>query len=262
MNIIHRIYNDFFRPSKEDDYEKILKMAKEKGYVFHTMLSFEDVIKKGVEPNIKYLILRRDIDTADSSILRKMLALEKKYRARATYYFRWNTIDVKLMQEIAEAGGEASYHYEEIATYCYKHRIKSKDVMMQHIEKIRDLFIEQYAKFKEKTGQLCLTIASHGEFVNTKFKVQNAVLVDNRVREACDIKREAYDKPHMDVLTCRIADQVEMDNFTNKAIAAIERGEPVLELLTHPRQWNSPIWINLKEEINRVCKEIYWKLLR
>ena len=38
MNIKKRIYNDFFRPSKEGEYEQILKAAKEKGYEFHTML--------------------------------------------------------------------------------------------------------------------------------------------------------------------------------------------------------------------------------
>ena len=69
-----------------------------------------------------------------------------------------------------------------------------------------------------------------------------------------------YDAEHMDLITCRIADQVEGDNFTTKAIEAIERGEPVLELLTHPRQWNSPFWVNLKEEINRVCKQLYMGL--
>lgn len=260
MNIKRRLYNDFFRPSKEGEYEQILKAARDNGYEFHTVLSFEDVVgRKGRFSDKKYLILRRDIDTADSKILRKMLDLEKKNGARATYYFRWNTIDVKLMHEIAEAGGEASYHYEEIATYCYKHHIKTKDVMMQHIEDIRDLFISQYNKFKEKTGQPCLTIASHGEFVNTKLQVQNTTIIDDRVRKATGIVREAYDKSHMDLLTCRIADQVEMEKFTEKAIAAIERGEPVLELLTHPRQWNSPVWVNLKEELNRACKDIYWR---
>lgn len=262
MSIKRRLYNDFFRPSKEGEYEQILKAARDNGYEFHTVVSFENVVANGVEPYKKYLILRRDIDTADSKILRKMLALERKYGARATYYFRWNTIDVKLMRVIAETGGEASYHYEEIATYCYKHRIKTKDAMILHIEDIRDLFIRQYVKFKEKTGQPCLTIASHGEFVNLKLRVQNTLLIDERVRKETGILREAYDEPHMKLLTCRIADQVEMDKFNGKAIAAIERGEPVLELLTHPRQWNSPVWVNLKEELNRACKEIYWRLLR
>lgn len=262
MNIKQRLYNDFLRPSKEEEYELILKTARDNGYEFHTVASFEDIIGGGKIKGKKYLILRRDIDTADFKILKKMLVLEKKYEARATYYFRWNTINVKLMQEIADAGGEASYHYEEIATYCYAHKIKSKEKMLQHIEEIRDLFISQYAKFKEKTGQPCLTVASHGEFVNTKIKVQNTTIIDERVRKATGIVREAYDRPHMDLLTCRIADQVEMEQFPAKAIDAIERGEPVLELLTHPRQWNSPVWVNLKEELNRACKEIYWRLLR
>lgn len=260
MRIKRRIYNDFLRPSKEGEYEKILKAARACGYEIHTVLSFEDVIKHGVEDEKKYLILRRDIDTADSKILRKMLALEKKYGARATYYFRWNTIDVSLMKEIAEAGGEASYHFEEIATYCYKHRIRSKEEMLKHIEEIKDLFIVQFAKFKNKTDQTCLTIASHGDYVNSKFKFQNKEIIDDRVRKTCGILREAYDAEHMNLLTCRVADQVEMERFTSKAIEAIERGEPVIELLTHPRQWNSPIWINLKEEINRFCKQLYMRL--
>lgn len=189
-----------------------------------------------------------------------MLALEKKYGARATYYFRWNTINVKLMKEIAEAGGEASYHYEEIASYCYRHHIKTKERMLERIDEIKDLFIEQYAKFKEKTGQPCLTIASHGDYMNTRFKYQNKELIDDRVRKATGIVREAYDAPHMNALTCRIADQVEMEHFTEKAIAAIERGEPVLELLTHPRQWNSSIWINLKEELGRVARGLWMRM--
>ncbi len=260
MNIKERLYNDFLRPSKEGEYERILKVAKERGYEFHTILSFETVIKSGVEPGKKYLILRRDIDTADFKILRKMLSLEKKYGARATYYFRWSTINKKLMREIDREGGEASYHFEEIATYCYRHHIRSKERMLEKMDDIKKLFIKQFTSFRKETGMPCLTIASHGDYVNTKFQFQNKELVDERVRNICGIQREAYDPKHMSMLTCRIADQVEMDAFTNKAIEAIERGEPVLELLTHPRQWNSPLWVNLKEEVGRVFKQIYMGL--
>ena len=260
MSIGRRLYNDFFRPSKEADYELILRTAKEVGYEFHTILSFENVVTHGLETGKKYLILRRDIDTADFGILRKMLALEKKYGARCTYYFRWNTIHTGLMHEIAEAGGEASYHYEEIASYCYNHRIKSHDVMQSHIEDIRDLFICQYYRFKQTTGQPCLTVASHGDFVNFIVEAGNMTLMDERVRTACGIIREAYDDERMNLLTCRIADQEEKFHFTEKVLAAIQRGEPVLELLTHPRQWNSPVWVNLKEELNRLYRGLYMKL--
>ena len=173
MNINKRLYNDFFRPSKDGTYEQILKAARDGGYEFHTMLSFEEVVKNGVQEGMKCLILRHDIDTADYKILRKMFALEIKYGARATYYFRQNTYNLLLMNEIAIGGGESSYHFEELATYCYKHHIKQKEGALSHIEEIRDLFINNVRNFREKTGLPCLTVASHGDMMNTRLKMQN-----------------------------------------------------------------------------------------
>lgn len=257
MSIRKRIYDDFFRPSKELEYERILIEANKHGYEFHTVLSFEEVIKDGLDSGKKYLILRRDVDTADSGILRKFLHLEVKYGARASYYFRWNTIDRKLMKEIDASGGEASYHFEEIATFCYKHRIRKSEELLSRIEEIRDLFIQNINLFRELTGMKCLTVASHGDYINTKLQIQSKVLINDDVRKKTMIIREAYDFEHLDLLTCRYADQVERDDFTSKAIEAIQREEPVLELLTHPRQWNSPIFINLKEEISRLVRGLY-----
>lgn len=157
-------------------------------------------------------------------------------------------------------GGESSYHYEEIATYCYKHHIKNRDVAMIHIEDIRNLFVSNIRRFREITGQPCITVASHGDYLNTRFKLQNYTLMNERVRKESGIIREAYDRERMDLLTCRIADQDEGDSFTTKVLEAIERGEPVIELLTHPRQWNSPFWVNLKEEFSRVIRGIYMNI--
>lgn len=105
MDIKQRLYANFFRPSKEKDYERIIKTAKDKGYEFHTVLSFEEVLKVGIDKDKRYLILRRDIDTADFKILRKFLEIEKKYGARSTSYFRWNTINTNLMADIEKWGG-------------------------------------------------------------------------------------------------------------------------------------------------------------
>lgn len=254
MKIIRRFYNDFFRPSQYDGYERILQAAKEAGYEFHTVQSFENATGS------RMIILRKDIDTKDLKCMRALLELDKRYGARSSWYFRWNTMDIELIHEIALAGGEASYHYEEIATYCYKHHIRTKEEMMRFLEDIKDLFIKQYATFKSITGQPCLTIASHGDYVNRKFRYQNKELIDNRVRKACGIVREAYDNEHMSRISYRVADQVEMENFVQKAIDAIARGENVIELLMHPRQWNSPFLVNMIEEASRVWKQIYMRL--
>ena len=255
-----RLYADFFRPSKEAEYEMILKVAKDKGYEFHTVLSFVDVVEKGIEDGKKYLILRRDVDTADFNILRKFLTLELKYGARATYYFRWNTINTTLMRDIEAGGGEASYHYEEVASYCYRYRIRKREEVIDNLEEIHKLFLVNISKFRAKTGVKCLTIASHGDYINTKLQIQNKELINDSIRSKAGILREAYDMEHVQTLTCRVADQIEGDKTTDLVLAALERGEQVLELLTHPRQWNSPFWVNLKEELNRFFKGLYMRL--
>ena len=49
------------------------------------------------------------------------------------------------------------------------------------MEEIRDILISNIIKFRKETGQSCLTIASHGDYVNTKFQFQNKELVDERL---------------------------------------------------------------------------------
>lgn len=259
MNIKKRLYDDFLRPSKFEEYEKIIKIAAEEGYEFHTILSFEEV-RESLDPLKKYLILRRDVDTPDFVSLYKMFTIEKKYNARCTYYFRKSTKNLQLMQYIQNGGGEPSYHYEELATYCYKYRIRNREKVLGHLSEIQITFLKNLKAFRKEIGLPCLTVASHGDYVNTKLGVQNAILMTNAIKESAGIVREAYDKEYMNALTCRLADQVLGEAFVEQAIAAIKRGEPVLELLTHPRQWNSPFIINFREEVGRVLKQIYMNL--
>lgn len=259
MNIAKRIYADFFRPNKYGEYEKIISTAKSKGYEFHTILSFEEELASGLDKDKKYLVLRRDVDTGDNTTLKVFLDIEKKYGARATYYFRWNTLNVRLMNDIAAAGGESSYHYEEIASFCYKNRIKNKEEALSRISEIRDLFVSNIEKFRSISQQPCLTVASHGEYVNTLFLTPNTVILDEETRKRSGIIREAYDNERMKFLSFRLADQ-SANNFTEEALSAISRGEPVLELLTHPRQWNSPVLINLKEELSRLVRGLYMRM--
>lgn len=258
MNIKKRLYNDFFRPSKIDEYEKILQCAVKEGYEIHTIVSFEDVIGK-INTDKKYLIMRRDVDTADYGVMQQFLALEKKYKARCSYYFRLSTIDYDFMKAVEKGGGEASYHYEELAVYCYQHRIKNKQNINSHLDAIRKLFVKNYSDVKKKSGLPCLTIASHGDFVNAILELPNTILIDSDIRKECNIVREAYDNVHMNCLSYRIADQ-NCENFSQDAVAAMKRGEKVLELLMHPRQWNSPLLLNLKEEIRRLYRGFMWSM--
>lgn len=163
--LCRRVYHDYLRPDQTTGYEDLLRMAVENGYVFETVSSFDQRVREGgVQPQSRYCILRRDVDTKALSTLRRMLQAEVKYGARCAYFFRDITLDIPLVKQITAAGGEVSYHYEEMSAYAFAHRIRDA-------EKLR---------------------------------------------------------------------------------AAMQRGEPVLYLLTHPRQWGADFRANAREDFLRL----------
>ena len=257
--IFQRIYDDYLLPRRTSDYGRILEEAARYGYSFETVSSFDEILKANKLKANKYLILRRDVDTRAFSVLRAMLAEEQKHGARCSYFFRLKTLNKSLAAEIAAAGGEVSYHYEELAAYAGKKRLKNRDDVIQVLPEIRTAFEKNLAWFRKETGQPCTAVASHGDFINRKLKLSNTeILQDPTFRISCGILREAYDLEQMGHVTCRIADQSDPD-FTEEALAAIRRNEPVIYLLTHPRQWGADWEANTHENISRLVRGFVYR---
>lgn len=274
--ITGRIYHDYLLPPQFEAYERILLAARENGYSFETISSFDEALSRenqghgGYSMTLKgeptkavkgkYLVLRRDIDTSAIAVCRALLRLEEKCGARCTCFFRLSTLDKRFAMEVEQAGGESSYHYEEIASYALKHHIKRAEDVEQSLPAIRELFLKNLEGFRRATGLPCTAVASHGDFVNRKLGVANTeILLDPALRRRAGILREAYDEEHMRYTTCRIADQSSPD-FVGEALAAIVRGEPVLYLLTHPRQWKADAAANTKENLIRVVNGLRYAL--
>jgi len=242
-------------PSHINDYEIILENAAGL-YSFQTISSFDEIISSGELSNCKYLIIRHDVDTRAYRVLERMLSVEQKYNARCSYYFRKKTLNIGLARKLQEAGNEVSYHYEELAQYAYFHHIKNSDEVYASMQDIRALFERNLYEFRESTGLECKSVASHGDFINRKLNLFNTeILKDEKFREKCGIIREVYDKEQMSFVTSRIADQ-ENPGFTYQAISAIQRGEPVIYLLSHPSQWGADIWANTQENVSRLFRGI------
>lgn len=257
MNKKQRIYRDFFMPIRVKEYNDMLSYAKDNGYEFHTLRSFVQL--PSVEKNKKYIILRRDVDTASNRVQRKMLQAEIRNGARCSSYFRMNTLNQSLMRQIEANGGEASYHYEEIATWCYKHRERRKEVVLEHLEDFRAMFVKNVAKIREEYNVPVLTVSSHGEYVNRKLNIDNQIIVNEEMLRECGILIDAYNEEYLSKCSVRIHDH-DRDDFVNAVKKAIDDREPVIEVLTHPRQWGAAAITNLLDDINRVCKQLYMKL--
>ena len=276
LKIAKRLYHDYLLPAQFENYEQILKAARKNNYSFETVSSFDHVISKGMldhgQVNVrdpvagngmngkKYLVLRRDIDTSAISICRVMLNLEKKYGARCSYFFRLSTFHQEFALEVEAAGGESSYHYEEIATYALMHHIKHSKDVLYHLPAIREFFLKNLVEFRRNSGLACTTVASHGDFINRKLGLSNTeILQSPEFRQRAGILREAYDEEQTRYITCRIADQSSV-NFTDEALAAITRNEPVIYLLTHPRQWKSDFAANTKDNLIRAANGFRYTL--
>jgi len=148
--IKNRIYNDYLMPSRLNEYETVLQKLNQEGYKHITFREYKKLLDTN-NLDGRYFINRHDIDT-DVSTAKEFFKIEKKYNAKASYYFRLSTLDFKFMKEIEDYGSEASYHFEEIAQFCKDNHIKSRDEVINRLDDIKKIFIENFKIIKNGGG--------------------------------------------------------------------------------------------------------------
>ncbi len=189
-----------------------------------------------------------------------MLEIEKEIGAKCSYYFRLRTMDVPFMKKIEDEGGEASYHYEEISDYIIKHRLKSKEKIYANIDEIRESFKVNLGLMRSITGLPCVTVASHGEWVNRRIGIKNTELMSKELRREMGIAREVYDEEAMKFVDVRFADQGK-NNFIDEIMATVSTKHPrTVYILTHPAQWRADFVGSVKLDFRRIMDEIYYHL--
>lgn len=253
--IVHRLYSDYLLENRFSEYQKIIEWAINNTYIVTSLIDYYHMVRKQSLDNTKVLILRHDIDT-DVIGAREFFNIEKRLGVKSSFYFRLSTLDREFINEIVQYGSEASYHYEEIATYCKIHKIRDKDRVNAEMSEIRKLFIQNYLHLKESTGLPLLSVASHGDFVNQYIGLSNQVFLNTEVRERCGILLEAYDQIiKKDCLSISDTGYPRLWNPFSPQDALL-RNVPKINLLTHPRHWRSNIYINTRDNINRMIEGI------
>lgn len=251
----HRIYSDYFLPNRLGLYRSILEFALAHGYEIVSVENYYDLKQDNqVLPN-KIIICRHDIDT-DPSVVEDFFKIEQELGVRASYYFRLSTLSPNLMAAIEDYGSEASYHYEEIASYCKVHRIKNRELIWSAMPEIQSQFIDNYLSIKTKLSLKMRTVCSHGDFVNRYLKIVNTELLTAEIRKECGIQCEAYDQIiRRD--SFNISDCCAPIFWKNESpFISIARGEQIINLLTHPRHWRVSWQSNTKDNFQRAVEEI------
>lgn len=245
-------------PSQLAAYEHLVQAANQAGYSQISIRQYYDLLSQGQALPDRIIIHRHDIDT-DLRTTRKLFEINKKHGVRSSFYFRLSTLDIKLMREIEEYGSEASYHYEEMATYAKKNKIKDAAVLRDCLPRIRNEFSANFSAIEQRFGRKMRTVASHGDFVNRKLKLSNTeILTDLQLRQQCGIEVEAYDRILMENIDIYIADRPPPQSYCPMSpLDALGRHRRIY-LLTHPRQMESNWEANTRENLCRVYEYVTW----
>lgn len=249
MKVLNRIYNDYFMRNRYDEYDSLIKELLKNGYSFFRVCDYSKLDDDG-----KHIIFRHDIDS-DLKVAKKMFEIEKKNNVKATYYFRNSTFDKEFMNEINEYGSEVGYHYEEIATYCKKNKIKSKDEVIEKMDEIREIFFNNILNFEKEFNLKLKTIAAHGDFINRKFNLPNYILFNEDMRKKFPNIVEAYDDVIEKKLDFRIADDMYPIFWKpNNPFDGINENKKNMLFLIHTRYWDKNPSERLKLDFLRLIR--------
>ena len=120
----NRLYADFVMPSRLAAYRRLLEDALAAGYEVVSLGRFGELVGGAtLDPASRYLILRHDVDT-DPATAAEMWRIERDLSIRGSWFFRLSTMDGGLMRAIVDAGGEAGYHYEELAALAKRRHVR------------------------------------------------------------------------------------------------------------------------------------------
>jgi hypothetical protein len=256
-----RLYADFAMPCRLDLYRDLLLLARARGYEIVSVARLWNLIQsRGLPPDQNFLVLRHDIDTGIRTA-RRMWEIDKALGVYGSYYFRLSTKDVPLMREIHRSGGEASYHYEEIATEAKRRGLRTEEEVRATMPETQDLFRRNLEWLRRESGAPMTIVASHGDWANRRLGIANwALLEDREFRRQIGVELEVYDDEFRNHLKSRHSDRSYPLFWEGEApYRALVTGVPVVYLLVHPRHWRVDRRDNVRDDFGRLLEGLRFR---
>lgn len=234
-----------FKNDRLSYYDMYIERALDHGYI---VTSYIDYLEHYMDKCLKVMILRHDVDNSCSAVER-MFEIERKYGVKATYYFRWSTIDMNLIRELDRHGFEAGLHYETLGRYCEENNISSVDAGI--LKSCREILKAEIDKFNKWTGIRIKTCASHGHPKNMAMGISNNVLFEGEDYKSYGLEGEAYDRDFYErEKTVHISDCNILYNYGffygSNPLKEIYEGRKVVVFLSHPEYWQYSINSRIK----------------
>jgi len=260
--LARRLHCHYLQRERLDDFGALLRGSLEHGYRTIPLSAFADRTAAGPPGDgDRILVLRHDVDT-DVARARRMWEIERQLGVVGSYFFRRSTWDVAFMHELAAAGCDVGYHYEELATVVKERGAASASEARALIGAARDRLRTSVPELRDRTGLPLDVFAAHGDFANRVVGVSNVELLsDPALRAELGVRLEAYDvESHV---SARSSDGIPPRGWQPEdPIHAIRRGEPVVAVLLHPRSWGRAPAVNARADLVRLREGCVYRLRR
>jgi hypothetical protein len=248
-----RFYSDFLLPDRLDEYRELLARAVELGYRGMSIGEYRRAVS-GERNGTKALILRHDVDT-DLPTAKLQFDIERSLEASASYFFRLSTVDVEFMRCVDAHGGDVGYHYEELSTVARERGLRTRGEVELHLSEIRSRFRGNLRELRARAGLPLRFVAAHGDMANRHLGMRNQELLDDALRGDLGIEVTADARAETPGLVSRFSDAAYPSFWKpHDPMIALERGDAVVYILTHPRQWRRNVRENLREDLDRLVE--------
>ncbi|MDO4811182.1 MAG: hypothetical protein Q3985_04480 [Eubacteriales bacterium] len=173
-----------------------------------------------------------------------MYEAEKQVGVTSTYYFRFSTIDNKLIKDMIMDHFNVGLHFETIADYIAESGCNNKyDINM---DEMRMRFKKDIERFEKETGVKVRSVCSHGHELNQKLGISNNAITEDQDLSEYGIIFEAYEREmYENDVDCHIMDAHLHKNFgfsyKDNPYDAIEIGYQNIVFLSHPHNWYMPL---------------------
>jgi hypothetical protein len=262
-SIPRRVHRDYLQPERLGELARLLRLALDQGYVATTLSSFAELGAESVgDAPTPTLLLRHDIDS-DVPRARRIWALERQLGISGSWFFRRSTWNVGFMHELADAGCDVGYHYEELATLIKESGAGSAAEARRLIGPARELLRTSIGRLRANSGLPLDVFAAHGDFANRVVGVSNVeLLADPGFRAAIGARLEAYDIEGR--VDARASDGGLPHHYwwPLDPADALRRGDRVVELLLHPRAWGAARAENARADLHRLSEGLRYRIRR
>lgn len=237
----HRFLARTFTPARWSEYEDLLELALEEGWVPMSLERW--IVGDGVQDRV--LILRHDVDQHPATALR-MAGIEASFGVRATWYFRWRTCSPRVIDGIRNLGGTIGFHYETLTRLALQNSLQVDEIDQRLVEAARDELAVEVSAFAARFGPV-RSICAHGD---TRVPgVSNQVLVRGQEPGRFGVEFDANEALSRHTLGLWMTDRTSTDgrwkDGIDPGIVFRDEHRPVL-CLTHPNNWCSglSLWVD------------------